>query len=126
MNDAEIPHTKRKKYMIKILRTDNSNIMIGFCTDTGLGVKNNNSSPESAYYQCSGYFCRGGEYEEHNVVSKGGDTIECEVDLEVGLLRWRRNGLVLKDLGVPEKMRGKGAYLSLIMTNPGDEVEVSI
>lgn len=59
-------------------------------------------------------------------MSKGGDTIECEADLEIGLLRWRRNGLILKDLGVPEKMRGKGVYLSLIMTNPGDEVEVSI
>jgi hypothetical protein len=70
--------------------------MIGFCTNAGLGNRNNNASAESAYYHCSGYFSQAGNYSEFDGLSRVGDVVDCEADLEVGFLRWRKNGALLR------------------------------
>ena len=52
--------------------------------------------------------------------------IICEADLGAGVLRWKRNGNPLKECAVPPQMKGKTAYLSILMGDDGDEVEVSV
>ena len=86
----------KERYSIRIDKTESSNILIGFCTNAGLGNRNNNASPESAYYDCAGYFIQAGNYTEFDGASGVGDVIDCEADLELGQLRWRRNGVNIR------------------------------
>ena len=99
---------------------------MGFCTNAGLGNINNYRHPESAYYYCRGYIWEGGNRTDGFPASDVGDVIICEADSAAGVLRWKRNGNPLKECAVPPQMKGKTAYLSIIMYYAGDEVEVSV
>jgi hypothetical protein len=99
---------------------------VGFCTNAGLGNTRNHLHPESAYYDCRGYIYEGGKYTFGFPQSGVGDVIICEADLGAGVLRWKRNGNPLKECAVPPQMKGKTAYLSILMIHDGDEVEVSV
>ncbi len=71
-------------------------ILAGFCSNEGLGNLNNYNHPESAYYYCWGFFYEGGNSNSGLAVSKFGDAVECEADLSAGVLRWFRNGVLLR------------------------------
>ena len=126
VNAAEILPNQTAKYNLKILKTQNKYIMVGFCTNAGLGNDRNFDHPESAYYYCYGYIYEGGNRTDGFPKSDVGDVIICEADLGAGVLRWKRNGNPLKECAVPPQMKGKTAYLSILMWNDGDEVEVSV
>jgi hypothetical protein len=66
----------------------------------------------------------GGTYSSIGVKSGEGDVVEAE--LRAGVLRWWRNGALLKESAVPQQMKGKAAYISLIMHYTGSEVDLSI
>jgi hypothetical protein len=100
-------------------------ILAGFCSSEGLGNLNNYIHPESAYYYYWGFSYEGGCSSSGLAVSKLGDVVECEADLSAGVLRWFKNGALLKECKTPQSMQGKPAYLSIVMFNAGDEVEVS-
>jgi hypothetical protein len=73
--------------------------MIGFCTIAGLGYENFNGRAESFYYECAGSFSLGlgEEYIQIYGRSRVGDVVDCEADLEVGYLRWRKgDGTMLR------------------------------
>jgi hypothetical protein len=72
-------------------------IYIGFCTSAGLGKFTNYNHPESAYYNCGGYFYEGGVSKNDVKASRTGDVIECEADLLAGRLRWSKSNNTLKD-----------------------------
>ena len=74
--------------------------------------------------KCDGRIFEGGNWTDGFPKSGDGDVIICEADLGAGVLRWKRNGNPLKECAVPPQMKGKTAYLSIIMCNDGDEVEV--
>ena len=76
--------------------------------------------------KCYGQIWEGGKYTNGFPKSDVGDVIICEADLGAGVLRWKRNGNPLKECAVPPQMKGKTAYLSIIMYDDGDEVEVSV
>ena len=52
VNKSEVIPKQVTKYSVKILKAANSLLMIGFCTEKGLGNINNHNSVESAYYCC--------------------------------------------------------------------------
>jgi hypothetical protein len=99
---------------------------VGFCTNAGLGNSSNNHHPETAYYYCWGWIYEGGKKTDGFPESGVGDVIICEADLASGKLRWHRNGNTSKECAVPAQMKGKTAYLSIVMYNTGDEVLVSL
>jgi hypothetical protein len=68
----------------------------------------------------------GGTCSSIGVKSEEGDVLEAEADLGAGLLRWWRNGALLKESAVPQKMKGKTAFLSLITLYAGSEADLSI
>jgi hypothetical protein len=51
------------------------------------------------------------EYTEYNVLSSDEDTIEWKADLEMKLLRWRRNVLLLEDWGSIDDGRERSLYI---------------
>jgi hypothetical protein len=53
VNNCEILPNQKAKYSLTINKTAGSNIMIGFCTEKGLGNINNYQNAESAYYYCA-------------------------------------------------------------------------
>ena len=55
VNAAEILPNQTAKYNLKINKLNNYRIMLGFCTNAGLGNIDNYDHPESAYYWCRGY-----------------------------------------------------------------------
>lgn len=60
VNKSEVIPKQKTKYSVKIIKAANSLLMIGFCTEKGLGNINNHNSVESAYYCCYGYLREGG------------------------------------------------------------------
>ena len=57
VNAAEILPNQTAKYSLKIDKTQHKWIMVGFCTNAGLGNTDNYCHPESAYYYCRDYYC---------------------------------------------------------------------
>jgi hypothetical protein len=115
------------KYRVLITKTtEDKAILVGFCTDSVLGIINNFQQRESAYYNCNGYFLEGGRGVGGLSATGAGGMIECEADLKAGVLRWSKNGNLFKDCAVPQKMRGKAVFLSILMRDGGEEVEVSV
>jgi hypothetical protein len=70
-------------------------IVFGFCTNAGLGNRDNFKHPESAYYYSNGGFRKEGKWEEGFPKAAVGDVICCEADLASGVLRWHKNGEML-------------------------------
>jgi hypothetical protein len=68
----------------------------------------------------------GGSCSGIGVASGAGDVVEAEAELGAGVLRWWRNGALLKESAVPQQMKGKTAYISIIMHYTGSEVDLSI
>jgi hypothetical protein len=102
VNATEILPHQCSKFRVKINKAPNGNqLMIGFCTSAGLGIGNNQGQPESAYYFCGGYMREGGAQSSIGVVSTVGDVVEAEAELGAGVLRWWRNGALLKESAVP-------------------------
>lgn len=99
--------------------------MVGFCTDSGLDKGNNYLNPQSAYYYCSGYFWIAGSKSDNSSTTGIRDVLDCEADLKMGVLRWWKNGSVLKECILPQQMNEKCCYLSVIMFNKGDDVDLS-
>jgi hypothetical protein len=100
--------------------------MVGFCTSAGLGVVNDYGQPESAYYYCNGQMWEGGTCSDIGMKSGVGDVVEAEAELGAGVLRWWRNGALLKESAVPQQMKGKTAFLSIIMRYAVSEADLSI
>ena len=94
--------------------------MVGFCTISGLGNKDNNWNPESAYYYCGGAIIEGGHRTGGFHYSGVGDVIICEADLAVGVLRWKCNGNLIQQCTMPPQMKDKTLYLSILMLEDGD------
>ena len=90
-----------------------------------MGNVDNYAHSESAYYNCWGYTYEGSK-ETAAKKSSVGDIIECEADLVRNLLIWRNNDEILKECEVPPQMKGKPIYLSILMYNVGDEVDVEV
>jgi hypothetical protein len=127
VNATEILPHKRSKFRVKINKAKNNYLMVGFCTSAGLGVVNNYDKPESAYYGCNGYMWEGRTNSSEIVVeSRVDDVVEAEANLGAGVLRWWRNGALLKESAIPQQMKGKTAFLSIIMPYAGSEVDLSI
>jgi hypothetical protein len=126
VNATEILPHQRSKFRVKINKLPYNNLMVGFCTSAGLGVERNFDKPESAYYGCSGWMYEGGTVSKFDVASGAGDVVEAEAELGTGLLRWWRNGELLKECALPQHMKGKTAFLSLSMFHTGDEVDLSV
>jgi hypothetical protein len=89
-------------------------------------VASNHYQPESAYYYCYGWMYEGGTESSIGVKSGEGDVVEAEAELGTGVLRWWRNGALLKESAVPQQMKGKTAFLSLLMLYTGSEADLSI
>lgn len=49
-----------------------------------------------------------------------GEVLECMADLLEGTLCWSKGDKILAYCAVPEEMRGKPTYLSIILINDGD------
>ena len=98
--------------------------MVGFCTDEGLGNLSNFRHAKSAYYNCWGSFWEGGNRSDLQT-SDVGDVICCEPDLFWGVLRWLKNGTMIKEYKLPPSMKDEKLHLSIIMADVGDEVEIS-
>jgi hypothetical protein len=98
VNATEILPHQRSKFRVKINKAKDNCLLIGFCTSAGLGVVYNYSQPESAYYCCSGSMYEGGTY---SVIGESGEGDVVEAELGAGLLRWWRNGALLKEIAVP-------------------------
>jgi hypothetical protein len=125
VNATEILPHQRSRFRVKINKAKDSQLLIGFCTSTGLGVVSNYNKLESAYYYCYGQMYEGGTY--NSVGASGvGDVVEAEAELGAGVLRWWRNGALLKESAVPQQMKGKTAFLSLIMYFTGSEADLFI
>jgi hypothetical protein len=58
--------------------------------------------------------------------SAAGDALECEAELGVGMLRWWKNGNLIKECVVPQQMKGKTVFLSMLMYNVTCEVDFFI
>ncbi len=76
--------------------------------------------------KCWGRIYEGGKKTTGFPFSDVEDVIICEADLPSGKLRWQKNGDTFKECDVPLQMNGKTVYLSIIMSNTGDEVLVSL
>jgi hypothetical protein len=126
VNATEILPHKRSKFRVKINKAKDNSLMVGFCTSAGSGVERNYDKPESAYYDCYGGMYEGGTESDIGVVSGVGDVLEAEAELGAGVLRWWRNGALLKESAVPQQMKGKTAFLSLLMPYTGSEADLSI
>jgi hypothetical protein len=46
--------------------------------------------------------------------------------LSKGILSWWKNGNKFKEIPIPDGMKGKGIYFSVIMYWEGDEIDLSI
>ena len=114
------------KYNIRINKTKNRDIIVGFCSDAGLG-NSNFMQAEFAHRNChTGWIYEGGTVTGYGLPgSVVDDLITCEANLTSGVLRWQVNGSPLYVCAVPPKMKEKTLYLSIIMMHDGDEVEVS-
>jgi hypothetical protein len=125
VNATEILPHQRSKFRVKINKAKDNLLMVGFCTSAGLGVESNYFKPESAYYRCTGGMFEGGTHSGIGVASGAGDVVEAEAELGAGVLRWWRNGALLKESAVPQQMKGKTAFLSLLMYYTGSEANLS-
>jgi hypothetical protein len=123
VNGVPILPQQREYYHITLRNT--VDIFIGFCTIAGLGVLKNYERPESAYYWGHGAVRYGGVRIDPFPASVVGDIIECEADLRIGMFRWRRNGSLLTQFMLPEVMRGKAIYLSIIMRHNNNQAFLS-
>jgi hypothetical protein len=54
VNQCKVLPNQKAKYSLTVNKTKNSIIMIGFCTEKGLGNIDNHYHAESAYYFCWG------------------------------------------------------------------------
>lgn len=99
-------------------------MFVGFCTNSGLGSINNCNNPESVYY--GGFFYEGGIRTDNLESFKIGEVIGCEADLKSGFLRWYKTGSLFKECKIPLQMKEKTIYLSVIMYESGDEIELSL
>ena len=96
VNAGEILPNQTAKYNLKINKTESKYIFVGFCTNAGLGNMTSYGQPESAYYFSAGEIYEGGNRSDGFPKSGEGDVIICEEDLASGVLRWKRNGKMLK------------------------------
>ena len=102
--------------------------MVGFCTEKGLGNKDNYSHAESVYYFCNGngYLWEGGAGKDlSGCGSRDGELVECVGDWVAGRVSWRKGGKVLAECAVPAAMKGRPAYFSVLLAYEGDAVEVT-
>jgi hypothetical protein len=125
VNRAEIPLTKKVVYSIRITNIKNKWLMIGFCTSQGLSNEDNYKNAESAYYSCSGALFEGGIYRPM-IHANTGDVIDCYADLQNSKIEWWRMGNNVATCSIPNQMRNKVIYFSIILCCKGDEVDLSI
>lgn len=127
VNKTEILVGQKVKYSINIVSVTDSYLLIGFCSEKGLGNKDNYNHAESVYYNCrkNGYLKTGGKTKElSDCGSRNGDLLECRADLKDGNFIWRNTSRVLEICRVPEVMLGKPIYLSILLLYPGNKVDV--
>jgi hypothetical protein len=126
VNKCEVLPNQKAKYSLTFKTT--SKILIGFCTEKGLGNINNFKHAESAYYQCysPAYLCEGGSEKRTDVVIVVGETVECVADLASCKLSWWKNGSQFAECAVPAGMRNKPIYISILLVYAGEEVDLCI
>jgi hypothetical protein len=54
VSKCEVLPNQKAKYSLTVNKTKSSSILVGFCTEKGLGNNCNHMNAESAYYFCSG------------------------------------------------------------------------
>jgi hypothetical protein len=102
--------------------------MVGFCTEKGLGNIDNYSHAESVYYYCTGpgFFYEGGSGKQIDYGTVAGETVDCVADLASFKLSWWKKGNQITECFVPARMRNKPIYISIILWNTGDEVDLCV
>lgn len=56
--------------------------------------------------------------------SQNGDVFELEADLVNDTLRWVKNGSLFKESPLPTSMAGKAVYLTILMDNFDETVDI--
>jgi hypothetical protein len=108
VNKYAVPENQILKYYVKLMNVPKNFLMVGFCTQEGLGKC---MAPESVYKNC-------GAIE--------GETIECIADLVSFQLRWAKEGKRIAETPIPISMRDEPLYLSILLFFEGDEVDIYI
>ena len=60
------------------------------------------------------------------MASLNGDLIECQADIKRSRVYWWRNGGLIIECPLPEKMREKSVYLSIILLYANDSIDLFI
>jgi hypothetical protein len=127
MNNYEILPNQKIKFSLTINKTADSHIMIGFCTEKGLGNINNYGNAESAYYYCYiGTLYSGGSGKSTGIGCAAGETVECIADLASSKLSWWKKGSLIGECSVPVGMMNKPIYISILLNKTGDEVDLCL
>jgi hypothetical protein len=61
-----------------------------------------------------------------NVIIFAGETLECVADLASCKLSWWKKGSRIAECDVPAGMRNKPIYISIMLWNTGDEVDLCL
>jgi hypothetical protein len=61
-----------------------------------------------------------------NVKSATDDKVICSADLSSGTLSWKKNEELIIERNMPMTMKGKPLFLSLIMCNIENEVDIFV
>ena len=92
VNKLEVLPEQTIKYSARIITSKSNQIMIGFCTKSGLGNIDNYFNAESAYYFCYGLLYKNGISKCRYEVTGAGCVVECWADLLGQKMRWRSGG----------------------------------
>jgi hypothetical protein len=111
------------KYYVKLMNVPKNFLMVGFCTQEGLGKC---MAPESVYYDCYGSLMRNGIRSEINMKAFDGETIECIADMVNFKIQWAKEGKRIAEIPIPISMRDEPLYFSVLLFFEGDEVDIHI
>jgi hypothetical protein len=128
MNYFDILPASNTRYNIRLTDIQKKGACVGFCTTKGFGNNYNFYSPESVYYACweTGSVYEGGKEKKIDVASSNGDLIECQADINRNRVYWWKNGVLIVECPLPEKMREKSVYLSIILLYANDSIDLFI
>jgi hypothetical protein len=68
----------------------------------------------------------GGSVKEIGVGIARGETVECVAELGSYKFSWWKKGSQIGECVVPAGMRNKPIYISILISKPGDEVDLCI
>jgi hypothetical protein len=110
-----------------LVQVKDEELIIGFCTETGLNTIDSWKVLESAYYFCGDQMISlNGVCNKVNVFCSNNDVVNCEADLERGRLCWSKNGNRIAECDLPVQMKNKPIYLSLMLCHSNDIVDLFV